>query len=192
MLFMGMMSLDGPEDCGRLSDEVLLKRVGLGDQEAFSQLYENTNRSMYSFILSVVRHPQDAEEIMQESYLKVWTSAAGYKPQGKPLAWMFTIAKNLCYMRFRDQKHDSDLTLEDLNGEETGEVCPQIEQAADKLVLLAALDILKEEERKIVLLHASAGMKHREIAAGLGLPLATVLSKYNRAMKKLENYLREE
>ena len=189
MLFMGMMSLDGPEDYGRLSDEVLLNKVGTGDQEAFRQLYQNTDRSIYGFILSIVKTPQDAEEIMQETYIKVWTSAAGYKSQGKPLAWMFTIARNLCYMKFRNQKHESDIAFEDLEGEETGEVCPEIEQAADKLVLAAALKILKEEEREIVLLHATAGMKHREIAASLGMPLATVLSKYNRAMKKLENYI---
>jgi len=189
---MGLMSLGGPEDYGRLSDEALLVKVAGGDQEAFRQLYQNTDRTMYSFILSIVKHPQDAEEIMQEVYLKIWTSAAGYKSQGKPLAWMFTIARNLCYMKFREQKHDSDITLEDLTGMETGEVCPEIEMAADKMVLLAALQILKEEEREIVLLYTSGGLKHREIAASLKIPLATALSRYNRAMKKLENYLREE
>lgn len=192
MLFMGLMSLGRPDDYGRMSDEELLGRVSVGDQEAFRQLYQNTDRTIYSFILSIVRHPQDAEEIMQEVYLKIWTSASGYKSQGKPLAWMFTIARNLCYMKFREQKHDSDVTLEDLTGAETGEVCPEIEMAADKMVLLAALQILKEEEREIVLLHTSGGMKHREIAASLKIPLATALSRYNRAMKKLENYLREE
>ncbi|MDR1549181.1 MAG: RNA polymerase sigma factor [Hungatella sp.] len=192
MLFMGLMSLGEPEDYGRLSDEELLKKVAVGDQKAFRQLYQNTDRTIYSFILSIVRHPQDAEEIMQEVYLKIWTSASSYKSQGKPLAWMFTIARNLCYMKFREQKHDSDVTLEDLTGAETGEVCSDIEMAADKMVLLAALQILKEEEREIVLLHTSGGMKHREIAASLKIPLATALSRYNRAMKKLENYLREE
>ncbi|MFR3728781.1 RNA polymerase sigma factor [Lacrimispora sp.] len=192
MLFMGLMSLDGPEDYGRLSDEKLLDKVAYGDQEAFRQLYQNTDRNMYSFILSIVKNPQDAEEIMQEAYLKIWTSAKSYKSQGKPLAWMFTIARNLCYMKFREQKHDSDVTIDDLTGMETGEVCQDIEMAADKMVLLAALNILKEEEREIVLLHTSAGMKHREIASSLKIPLATALSRYNRAMKKLENYLREE
>ncbi len=60
------------------------------------------------------------------------------------------------------------------------------------MVLKSALEILKEDERQIVLLHASAGLKHREIAADLQMPLATVLSKYNRAIKKLKQYLREE
>ena len=82
--------------------------------------------------------------------------------------------------------------LDDLNGEETGEVCLPLENLADAMVLKSALEILKEDERQIVLLHASAGLKHREIAADLQMPLATVLSKYNRAIKKLKQYLREE
>lgn len=192
MLFMSMvMSLDGSVDFGRLSDEQLLKRVGAGDEDAFRQLYHNTDKSIYSYVLSILKNPQDAEEVMQETYLKVWTSAGGYQSQGKPLAWMFTIARNLCYMKFRDQKHQSDIGLDDLSEMELGDFCPQIEQAADKLVLNAALNLLKEEERQIVLLHVSAGMKHREIASSLKMPLATVLSKYNRSMKKLETYLND-
>lgn len=174
-----------------MSDEELLKRVGVGDPDAFHQLYQNTDRAIYSFILSILKNPQDAEEVMQETYLKIWTSASSYRSQGKPLAWMFTIARNLCYMKFRDQKKQADIGLDDLSGEETGEVCLQLENMADAMVLKAALGILKEEERQIVLLHASAGLKHREIAASLQIPLATVLSKYNRAIKKLEQYLRE-
>lgn len=175
-----------------MNDEELLKRIGVGDQDAFYQLYQNTDRVLYSFILSILKNPQDAEEVMQETYLKVWTSAASYQSQGKPLAWMFTIARNLCYMKFRDQKRQADIGLDELSGEETGEVCLPLENMADAMVLRAALEILKEEERQIVLLHASAGLKHREIASSLQLPLATVLSKYNRAMKKLQQYLREE
>lgn len=192
MFFMGMMmTLEEPDDYGRMNDEKLLNLVAKGDEEAFRQLYQNTDKTIYSFILSIIKNPQDAEEIMQETFMKIWTSAVSYQSQGKPLAWMFTIARNLCYMKFREQKHQSDLGLYDLSEKELGEFCPQIEDAADKMVLYAALNILKEEERQIVLLHTAAGLKHREIASSLQMPLATVLSKYNRAMKKLQNHLRE-
>ena len=190
-----MLSLDAlnlSEPAEQSVDEELLRRVGEGSQEAFKQLYEKTDRTLYGYILSILRNPHDAEEVMQETYMKIWTSAAGYQSQGKPLAWIFTIARNLCYMKFREQKHQSDVELDQLNGTEAGECGPQIENAADKLVLKAALEALKEEERQIVLLKNSSGLKHREIAEALGIPLATVLSKYNRAMKKLEQYLREE
>lgn len=193
MFLMGILaSLEESVNYDRMSDEKLLLRVGKGDAEAFGRLYQNTDKTIYSFILSITRNPQDAEELMQETYLKVWTGAGSYQAQGKPLAWMFTIARNLCYMKFRDQKREAEVGLSDLSEQEIGEFCPQIEDAADKLVLNTALGILKEEERQIVLLHTTAGLKHREIAADLELPLATVLSKYNRAMKKMQKYLREE
>ncbi len=95
-------------------------------------------------------------------------------------------------MKFRDSRHDADISYDELNGEETGELYLPLEHMADAMVLHAALTVLKEDERQIVLLHASAGLKHREIAANLGIPLSTVLSKYNRAIKKLKQHLREE
>ena len=193
MFLMGILStLEESVAYGKMSDEKLLLLVAQGDKEAFQRLYQNTDKTIYGFILPILRNPQDAEEIMQETYLKVWISAGSYQSQGKPLAWMFTIARNLCYMKFRDQKHEADIGLSDLSEMETGEFCPQIEDAADKLVLNAALHILNEEERQIVLLRTAAGLKHREIAASLELPLATVLPKYNRAKKKLQKHLREE
>ncbi|MCC8061107.1 MAG: RNA polymerase sigma factor [Clostridiales bacterium] len=168
-----------------MDDEELLGRIARSDPEAFHQFYRNTARSVYSFILSIARNPGDAEEIMQETYLKVWTAAGSYHPEGKPLAWVFTIARNLCYMKFREQKRQAEIGLDELSGEDTGEICPEVEGIADKMALLAAMDSLREEERQIVLLHAAAGLKHREIAENLGLPLATVLSKYNRAIRKI-------
>lgn len=191
MLFLGNISVGHAETdpVKPLCDDLLIEAVASGDQEAFKQLYESTNKTIYSFILSILKNVQDSEEVMQETYMKIWTSASGYQSQGKPLAWMFTIARNLCYMRFREQKHKSNLTLDDLNEQETGEVCIQIENAADRMVLKAALELLKEDERQIVLLKNTSGMKHREIAKALNLPLSTVLSKYNRAIKKLEDHL---
>ena len=103
-----MLSLDTlrvPELLEQSLDEDLLRQVGEGSQDAFKQLYEKTDRTLYGFILSILRNPHDTEEVMQETYMKIWTSASGYQPQGKPLAWMFTIARNLCYMKFREQKH---------------------------------------------------------------------------------------
>ncbi len=83
----------------------------------------------------------------------------------------------------------ADVGLDELSGE-TGEPCAELEHMTDAMVLKAALEILKKMNGRSCFLHASAGLKHREVAAGLGLPLATVLSKYNRH-EKMQNYLRE-
>ncbi len=171
----------------------LLLLMGTGDREAFRQLYEETARFVYGYALSILKHPEDAEEVMQDTYLAVWEKARQYEPEGKPLAWIFTIARNLCYMRLRRKNGERGVSLEGLlleePGLEPGALCRQIEEAPEKQALLQALSFLEEKERQIVLLHDAGGLKHREIAENLGTPLPTVLSKYRRALKKLEKRL---
>ena len=164
---------------GRL-EERLLPLVGQGDSEAFEVLYRSTEKAVYALALSILRNPHDAEDIVQETYLKVRAAAHLYVPQGKPLAWLFTITKNLCRTEAAPDGAEDDLRFS------------YVSDPTDRLVLEAALKALGEEERQVVLLHAASGLKHREIARDLGLPLSTVLSRYSRALKKLQRYLTEE
>ena len=76
-------------------DEKLFEQIGQDDMEAFETLYIITERTMYAYILSLVKNHEDALDIMHDTYLKVRSAAHLYKPMGKPLAWMFTIAKIL-------------------------------------------------------------------------------------------------
>ncbi len=175
--------------------DLLLSRMKEGDKDAFRRLYMETARSVYGYALSVIRNPQDAEEIMQDVYVAAWTQCAGYEPAGKPLAWLFTITRNLCYGCLRRQTA-APLSLDSLMEEETAwepaDPRDSLEAASEQQALLRAMDVLTEEERRLVLLHAVGSMKHREIAENLRLPLATVLSKYSRALKKLRKELTGE
>ena len=172
---------------GRL-EERLLPLVGQGDSEAFEVLYRSTEKAVYALALSILKNPHDAEDIVQETYLKVRAAAHLYVPQGKPLAWLLTITKNLC----RDLLRGQSRTEAAPDGAEDDLRFSYVSDPTDRLVLEAALKALGEEERQVVLLHAASGLKHREIARDLGLPLSTVLSRYSRALKKLQRYLTEE
>ena len=81
-----------------------IRDMANGDKEALRQFYEETARPVYSFIFSVLKDPHESEDVMQETFLTVREHAGDYKPYGKPLAWVFTIAKRLCYMRLREKK----------------------------------------------------------------------------------------
>lgn len=179
---------DDREEKSRSEYDRLLLLMKEGDREAFRCLYEETAKSVYGYALSILKNPQDAEEAMQDAYLTVWNQAGRYHSDGKPMAWIFTITKNLCYMKLRRQNNQG-VSLDELReqegGWEPGELCDAIESAPEKQVLLDALKFLKEEERSIILLHDASGMKYREIAELLDMPLPTVLSKYHRSMKKL-------
>ena len=167
--------------------EQILIAVAAGEQEALEQLYHRTRAAVYALALSILKHTHDAQDVTQDTFVRVWDSAPQYRPKGSPVAWILTITRNLALMKLRrDAKHvelDEDqwqAIPADLPG-----VTPE-----DRHLLQEALAVLTEEERRIVMLHAVSGLKHREIAALLELPLATTLSKYHRALKKLRVFMK--
>lgn len=168
-------------------DESLLHKIGKGDQEAFALLYQQTERALYSYVLSLTKNHHDSLDIMQDTYMKIRASAHLYKPMGKPMAWIFTIARNLTMTHFREAKRYSD----DDHDMEDDLSFSYVTDVTDRLVLQTAMETLSEEERQIVLLFAVNGYKHREIAESLDIPLSTVLSKYRRALAKLKKTLTE-
>jgi len=85
-------------------DAALFQHIADGDKDAFQFLYKETSKSIYAFLLSIVQNREDAEDLLQETYIRIRLHADQYEDQGKPLAWMFTIARNLALMRLRDLK----------------------------------------------------------------------------------------
>lgn len=169
-------------------DERLFQRIGQDDMAAFEELYILTEKTIYAYALSIVRHHEDALDIVSDTFLKIRSAAHLYKPMGKPLAWMFTITRNLAMDRLRHHAryHDGDFSELEFQDEFSF-----VENTGDRMVLETVLTRLTEEERRIVMLHAVSGLKHREIASSLDIPLSTVLSKYKRSLKKLRTYLAE-
>jgi RNA polymerase sigma-70 factor (ECF subfamily) len=128
-------------------------------------------------------------DVVQETYLKIRGAAHLYQPMGKPLAWIFTITRNLSMSKLRIRKQSAATPEEDMEDKLS---FSYVQDSTDKIVLRAALSILELEEREIILLHAISGFKHREIADNLGMSLGTVLSKYHRGLNKLRKYLKEQ
>ena len=75
----------------------LIASVAAGSSDALGELYRETCAGVYAYALSILKNSHDAEDVLQECYIRIQASASGYKPQGKPMAWIFTIARNLCY-----------------------------------------------------------------------------------------------
>ena len=164
----------------------LISQMAQGSTEALSQFYTATHSDVYAFALSLLSDSHHAEDVMQETYIRAYHGAAGYTHMEKPMAWLMTITKNLAFMKLRERKDRYEELPEGLSyGGFEG-------HSLQRLDLQRALDRLGGEEREIVVLHAVAGLKHREIAALLGMPLPTVLSKYHRALSKLRTYLKGE
>ena len=163
-----------------------LRAVADGDMDALGELYTETRSSIFGFSLSIVRDPSDAEDVTHDVYVSVATSANKYSG-GKPMAWLLTIAKNLSLSVLRRRKT---VELPDDMWERYHPDSTEL-TTDDRMILSECVSALSDEERQIVMLHAAAGYRHREIAGFMNLPLSTVLSKYNRAMRKLRASLTE-
>ncbi len=169
-------------DAGAVELERLLLNVGTGDKDSFGELYTRTHAAVYALALSILANAHDAEEAAHDAYLRVWDYAASYKAKGSPMAWLMAVTRNLCLMELRRKKRQKELSEDEWNA------IPAEDRglgAEERALLQWALGSLDPASRQIVLLHAVAGLKHREIAKLLSLPQNTVLSKYSRAISKM-------
>ena len=155
-------------------DENWFEAIATGDDNAFTKLYYASYKQLYGFLLSLTKNKEDAEDLLQDTYIKIRNGSQLYKKQGTPMTWMCAIAKNqyLDFVRKYGKNRSVDF----------GEV-------ENKMLLETAFGILGEEEITIVVLHMINGLKHREIAELTGLTLSTVLSKYNRSLKKMKSII---
>lgn len=171
-------------------DEQLIMNIARGDRDALAEVYLQHKGAVYAFAMSILRQAHTAEDVMQETFLQLWNAAGTYVPRGQSaLPWLLGITKNTALKHLRAAQR-SGIPMEEL---------PQSAHSPDpflavenRIVTQAVMEKLNAEERQIVVLHAVAGMKHREIADLLEKPISTILNKYRRALKKLENYLGEQ
>lgn len=180
MMFCMTVAAPSPGDDALLDN--CITRIAQGDRDALAALYERTRPAVYGFALSILENIHDAEDILQDTYLQVWQAAGSYRSRGRAKAWLMTIVRNLSLDRLRQQARTEPLDWDQWQ-EQLSEL-PAVTHE-DQMTLTALLAVLADQERQIVILHVLTGLKHREIAALLELPLATVLSQYSRALKKL-------
>ena len=162
--------------------EALLARMGEGDTDAVGALYDLIRTDVYAYALSKLCNRYDADDVTQDVFVRIFRYAKRYEPRGKPMAWIITIERNLICRRC--EREARQVNWEAVSREEY--VGDAVELVVNNEFLKLLLRALSEEEREIVLLHVVSGLKHREIAGLLGKPLSTVLSKYNRAIRKLK------
>lgn len=162
-----------------------IKAVGQGDTHALEQLYYATSTAVYAYALTILKNSFDAEDVLQECYVSIQRSAGQYRSLSKPMPWILSITRNLCWRHLRQQRHYA--------GSEQAEYLGRTYLDPDeKLMLHGCMEQLTEEERQIVIFHAVAGFTHAETGKYMKLKTGTVMSKYHRAVQKLKQYYREE
>lgn len=183
-----------PDEHARLNH--LLVQTAAADKHAFSTLYDALAATVYSVCLSVLRNPALAEEVAQDVFVEVWTSAAKFDPQrGNARSWVGRLAHGRAVDKLRShvaavQRDDRDAMLtqatfaETLEDKALGNVeVQQLRQAIDKI---------GEPHSTAVALAFFDGLTHAELAESTGVPLGTAKTRVRDGVKKLKAILVKE
>lgn len=174
-------------------DAALLERIAERDQEALGELYDRHARLLFSLILRILRDRGDAEDVLQDVFVRVWDRADAYDPAlGAPVAWLVRIARNRAIDRLRARATRPQVDTPDVP-EQRPAPGPSPEQAAAQSEagrgILAALGTLPGDQRLLIERAFFEGLTHMELAAALGLPLGTVKTRIRTGMQALRRQL---
>jgi RNA polymerase sigma-70 factor (ECF subfamily) len=170
----------------------LLAAVAKGDQAAFERLYAATRAKLYGVALRILRRPDLADEILQESFVKIWSSASLFDPAvASPITWMVAIVRNRAIDVIR-RKTDASL-------EEMPEVQEVAADSPDPLAararnedlqrLLACIGRLDGERRKLILLAYYNGWSREQLAQQFEKPVNTIKTWLRRSLLEIRECL---
>jgi len=169
--------------CGLRCNQAL-KKLSEGDKTSLTVLYDCMADQMYALAFSILKNPADAEDAMQETFLKVLQRIDTYRENGNARAWLLSVTRNASIDILRERKNTLSMDDPDIM-EQPGEKTDM----AQRVMIGDALMALTQTDRQIVVLKAVSGMNFAEISRIVDLPLTTVQKRYQRARKKLMSQL---
>ena len=164
----------------------LVARAKAGDQRALEHLYRAYEGAVYTLARRLSKTPEDAEDVLQETFLEICRSLGAWRAEGSLWAWIRRIAASKALMRYRREKVRAADALDEDAAVGFAEDVPL------RLDLEAALHRLPERSRSVVWLHDVEGMTHEEIAELMGMTTSFSKSQLARAHQKLRAWLGEE
>jgi RNA polymerase sigma-70 factor (ECF subfamily) len=170
----------------------LLAAVARGDTSAFERLYDSTRAKLYGVLLRILGRPELAEEVMQETYLKVWKMADKFDPTiASPITWMVAMARNRAIDIVRKR---GEVSIEDEPGAlnvaaDTPAPLARREMTEELKRLLACLGKLDPEKQRIVLLAYYSGWSREQLAAKLDIPVNTIKTWLRRSLLEVRECL---
>jgi len=177
-------------------DGDVVREAQRGDQSAFAEIVHRYQRTVYRTAYALTRNTSDADDLAQETFVRAYRALDRFRV-GEPLQpWLNRIATNLAFSLFRSRKRRPETSIEPLveAGQQWGVVddpAEHAEQADRHRHLTAAFDTLKPEHQAVLALRVVQDLSYEEIAATLGVPVGTVMSRLSRARVELRARLAE-
>jgi len=167
-------------------------RYRKGDGGAFAVLVQRHRARVFAFVLRLTQDRARAEDVLQETWLRVVRGAASYTPTARFTTWVYTIARNACVDGVRREQHRAAESLEE-DPPDAGTPWSSPERGASsaelRRLLESAVAALPPEQREVFLLREVAGVPFAEIAAVTGAPEPTVKSRMRYALEALRRHL---
>lgn len=160
------------------SDDALVEQIRLGDEKAAEELIRRYYTSVLRYCKRQCFNLEKAEDLTQETFLKLFKNLSGYKEKGKFKAYLYTIANHLCIDECRKMK---DCSLE--NEEEIRDECDELRRIEDKSEIGYLLNVLSPEQREAVILRFGEEFSFWEIAKVMGCNMRTAQSRVRNALK---------
>ncbi|CAN5655150.1 sigma-70 family RNA polymerase sigma factor [soil metagenome] len=175
-----------------LADEDLISLVESGDTEALAGLYDRHGRSAYSLAYRMMGDRQAAEDLVQDSFIKIWRSAKSYRAErGSVRTWILSITHNRGIDHIRStasRRRTQDRVEMTAETTQQSEAFSETWRNSQRRQVQQALKTLPDEQLKILELAYFSGYTHAEIAEMLDLPLGTVKGRMRLGMKKIKSF----
>jgi RNA polymerase sigma-70 factor (ECF subfamily) len=169
------------------SDTELMRRAAGGDRDAFAALYDRLAPRVFGLLLRLLRNRGDAEDVLQETFLRVWDRAATFDPRRcPPDGWVLMIARCRAVDRLRRRQPTADDPAEPAADQPPGR---ELERQEDACRVTAALAGLPPEQAEAIRLAFFGGLTHEQVARAQGLPLGTVKTRIRLGMIRLRDRL---
>ena len=173
-----------------LSEDELVQALRNREKIAIEALYDMYSSSLYGVIVRIIIDEATAEDLLQETFVKIWNSFAAYSPEkGRLFTWMVNIARNLAIDKLRSKDFKNQNKNQELENNVTS--IDEQQNAVYKPELLGIKDLvgtLKADQKVIVELVYFKGYTHVEVADELGVPLGTVKTRLRMAIMQLRKY----
>jgi RNA polymerase sigma-70 factor (ECF subfamily) len=175
----------------KYSEEQLVQRLSAKDQDAFSYLYDNYSGAIYGTLIRIVTEEEVAQDLLQETFVKIWKSFSSYNAQkGRLYTWMGNIARNIAidYKRSRafkagEKNQDIDKSVGAINRSQ------KTVFNIDRIGLKEVVEKLKPESREMINLLYFNGYTQEEASKELGMPLGTVKTRTRTALIELRKLI---
>nr|WP_321411964.1 RNA polymerase sigma-70 factor [uncultured Carboxylicivirga sp.] len=176
----------------RLSDILLVDKLHGGDMDAFDLIFDKYGNRLFAFAISYLKSKEEAEELVQDVFLKLWENKSKLKKESSLKSYLFTIAYHkMCNLFRQKQQHDKYILSEEYKKEGTINLEEQIEFKETLNEIDKIIDLLPQRQKQIFIKSRKEGKSSREIAEELQISPATVDNQISTALKFLRKHIPE-